>query len=181
MSVYSDVRAGIRRGALAALSEYPDHEVIFSHTNSTEPSQSYVVINILSVEQQGRQSNSTMTSLVDNQEVQTITASYEVYVQFSFIGSLSGEMSSSFNQRLGSNPIVEQEFRRNKLGFLRKSQVRRAPQKRETKWVEYHNLDAYFSYSAITQQVVDIIETVILQDLITGEVYTVPPTPITIP
>jgi len=181
MSIYSDVRVGIRKGIIAALSEYPDTPVIFSHGNGGEPAENYVVINILNIEQQGRQSNSTMTSLVDNQEVQTITVSYQVYVQFSFIGSLSGEMSQSFNQRLGSNPIIEQEFRRNKLGFLRKSQVRRAPQKRDTKWVEYHNLDAYFSYSAITQQVVDTIETVILQDLITGEVYTVPPTPITIP
>lgn len=178
MSIYRDVEDGIFKGVKAALSEYPTVPVAFAHMNMTEPAESYVTINVLQIDEQGRQSSSTKT---DEQERLTISASYEVFVQFTFIGSKAGEMSQSFSQRLGSNPVAHQEFRRNKLGFMRKSQIRRVPQKRDTKWVDYCNIDAYFSYSVITEQLVGIIETVILQDLITGEVFTVPPTPITIP
>lgn len=172
MSTYSDVRAGIRIGIIKALSEYTDPQVIFSHSGGSEPSESYVVVNILSIEQQGHSSNSTN---VNGLNELSITASYEVFAQVSFVGSKSGEMSQSLSQRVSNNPIVLEEFRRNNLTFMRKSQIRRAPQKRDTKWVEYHNIDLTFSYNIRTQQVVDIIETVILQDEITGEIYTVPP------
>lgn len=171
MSIYSDVRKGIRAGALKALGGYTNPQVIFSHSNGTEPSESYLVISIQSINPQGRQSVSTLT---DTQSRLTITASYEVFVQFSFIGSMSGEMSQSFTQRLGGNPIIGEEFQRNKLGFLRKSSIRRAPQKRDTKWVEYHNMDAYFSYSVVTQEVVDVVEGVVMSSPQTGE-FTIPP------
>lgn len=178
MSIYSDVEDGIYNGVKVALSEYPTVPVAFSHTSMTEPAESYVTINVLRIDEQGRQSSSTKTN--EDSEL-LITSSYEVFVQFTFIGSKSTEMIQSFTQRLGSNPVAHQEFRRNKLGFMRKSQIRRVPQKRDTKWIDYCTIDAYFSYSVATQQIVDTIETVILQDLITGEVFTVPPTPITIP
>jgi hypothetical protein len=47
---------------------------------------------------------------------------------------------------------------------MRKSQIRRAPQKRDTKWVEYHNVDVTFSYVVITDQLIDAVEGVVIAD-----------------
>lgn len=172
MSIYSQLEDGLRNVALVALSEFTNPQVIFSHVNGTEPAESFVIINILSNTQQGHHTTSTLT---DTQEILATQASYEVFVQFSFCGSKSGEMSSSFNQRINNNHKVFEELAKNNMGVMRKSPMRRAPQKRDTKWVEYHNLDVTFSYTVVTQELVDVIEVVILQDVITGDVFTVPP------
>jgi len=161
MSIYSDVRSSIRKGALAALSEFTNPQVIFSHSGGTEPAESYVVVNILSIEQQGHHSTST---LANDNETLTFQTAFEVMVQFSFVGSLSGDMSQSFHNNINNNPLTRLELSRNKLGFMRKSQIRRAPQKRETKWVEYHNLDVTFNYIVITDQLIDVVEGVVIAD-----------------
>lgn len=170
MSIYSSVRANIRKGAIAALSEYPTTPVIFSHNNGTEPAESYVVVNILSIEQQGHHSTSAQTTTDYKLAVRVV---YEVMVQFSFVGSLSGDMSQSFTQRINNNPTTLQALTKNNLGFMRKSQIRRAPQKRDTKWVEYHNLDATFNYIVNTEEVSDWVESVIVNSEQTG-VFTIP-------
>lgn len=161
MAVYTDVRTSIRKGAIAALSDFPTTPIIFSNSNGTEPAESYVVVNILSIEQQGHHSTSTLANV---DETLTFQVAFEILVQFSFIGSLSGDMSQSFIQNINNNPLTRMELSRNNLGFMRKSQIRRAPQKRETKWVEYHNLDVTFNYIVITNQLVDVIEGVVLED-----------------
>jgi len=161
MSVYSDVRASVRKVALAALSEFTNPQVIFSHNGGSEPAESYVVVNILNIEQQGHHSTST---LANTNETLTFQVAYELMVQFSFVGSLSGGMSQSFTQNINNNPLTRLELQRNKLGLMRKSQIRRAPQKRDTKWVEYHNLDVTFNYIVITDQLVDVVEGVVIAD-----------------
>lgn len=177
MSVYSDVRAGIRRGAIKALTEYfPDAAsqnlgIIFSHLNGSEPSTSYVVINILQIQQVGKGYTSTFTNSANELSIQ---ANYNVDVQFSFIGSLSGEMAQSFTQRL-NDVLIREELQRNNLNIRTKTNIRRAPQKRDTKWVEYHNMDVVFTYAVNTQQVVDVIEAVVIVNAVTGETQTIPP------
>lgn len=169
MAIYSDVRAALRKGALAALSEYPATPVIFSNSNGTEPAESYVVVNILNIEQQGHHSTSSQTTTDFKLDVRVV---YEVMAQFSFVGSLSGDMSQSFTQRI-NNPSFRAALTKNHLGFLRKSQIRRAPQKRDTKWVEYHNLDVTFNYIVNTSEVIDWVESVIVDSEQTG-VFTIP-------
>lgn len=171
MSVYSDVRTSIRKGALVALSEFTNPQVIFSHSNGAEPAESYVVINILQVEQVGKGYTSTLVNELDEL---TIQANYNIYAQFSFVGSKSGEMSQVFTQQL-NNVLVREELQRNSLNLRTKTNIRRAPQKRDTKWVEYHNMDVVFTYAVNTQQIVDVVEAVIIVDELTGEVFTVPP------
>lgn len=161
MSIYSDIRASIRNSALAALSEFTNPQVIFSHSGGTEPAESYVVVNILSITQSGHHITSTLTN---QDEELSIQAQYEIFVQFSFIGSLSGDMAQSFTQRINNNPVALEELKKNKLGLMRKSQIRRAPQKRDTKWVEYHNMDVTFNYTVNTNQLVDVVEGVVLAD-----------------
>ncbi len=161
MAIYSDVRKAIRLGVIAALSEYPTAKVIFSHEGGTEPAESYVVVNILSITQQGHHSTSTLAT--EDEEL-IFQAAYEVMTQMSFIGSLSGDMSQSFTQNINNNPLTRLELQRNKLGFMRKSQIRRAPQKRDTKWVEYHNVDVTFNYVITTNQLIDVVEGVVIAD-----------------
>lgn len=161
MAVYSDVRKAVRLGAIAALSEYPTTPVIFSHLAGTEPAESYVVVNILNIEQQGHHITSTLT---DTAEQLSIQAQYEILCQFSFIGSLSGDLAQSFTQRINNNPVALEELKKQRLGLMRKSQIRRAPQKRDTKWVEYHNMDVTFNYTVNTNQIVDVVEGVVLED-----------------
>lgn len=171
MSIYSEVRASIRKGALVALAEFPSPQIIYSHSNGTEPAESYTVINILQIEQVGRGYTSTLVNELDEL---TIQANYNIYVQFSFVGSKSGEMSQVFTQQL-NNVLVREEWQKSNLNLRTKTNIRRAPQKRDTKWVEYHNMDVVFTYAVNTQQVVDVVEAVIIVDEITGEVFTVPP------
>lgn len=170
MAVYGDVRKAIRLSAIAALSEFPTTPVIFSNTSGSEPAESYVVVNILSIEQQGQASVSTRTTADFKILVQ---GCYEIMCQFSFIGSLSGDMAQSFTQRINNSPVVLEAITKNKLGIMRKSQIRRAPQKRDTKWVEYHNMDVTFNYIVNTEQVVDWVESVVVDSEQTGE-FTIP-------
>lgn len=176
MSLYSDVRTAIRKVCLTALSEYTKPQVIFSHGNGTEPAESYAVINILSIEQQGHHSTSTLTK--ETEQTLSIQVPYEVFVQVSFVGSLSGEMSQSFSQRINNNFKVFEDLSRNKLGVMRKSQIRRAPQKRDTKWVEYHNIDVTFSYTGLTRDSVDLIEAVVVENVAADNTFRVPEGPI---
>lgn len=173
--LFTDLRTAIRKVVLTALVEYPTTPVIFSNSNGSEPAESYVVVNILDITQQGHHVTS---SKLDSQNRQAVQVCYEVMVQLSFIGSLSGDMSHSLNQRINNNYKVFEDLKRNKLGVMRKSNVRRAPQKRDTKWVEYHNMDVTFSYIAVTQDVVDLIEAVVVEDIITDTIFRVPEGPI---
>lgn len=161
MSVYSGVRTAIRLGAIAALSEYPTTPVIFSHNGGTEPAESYVVVNILSITQSGHHITSTLTN---TDEELSIQAQCEIFVQFSFIGSLSGDMAQSFTQRINNNPVALEELKKQRLGLMRKSQIRRAPQKRDTQWVEYHNMDVTFNYTVNTNQLVDVVDGVVIEE-----------------
>lgn len=161
MAIFTDLQEAIRLSVIASLPEYPTTLVKFSHDNGPEPSSSYVVINVLNIEQQGHHSTST---LVNTDETLTFQVAYEIMCQFSFIGSLSGEMSQSFNNNINNNPFTRLELSRNKLGFMRKSQIRRAPQKRDTRWVEYHNIDVTFSYIVVTNQLIDSVDGVVIAD-----------------
>lgn len=195
--VYSDVRKAIRKAAIGSLLEFfpdtvtQDKFIIFSNSNGLEPAESYAVINILSINQIGHHSTSTLASISTAPEAfgfdqqwglhfsestgyfLPIQVCYEIVCQFSFIGSLSGDMAQSFTQRINNNPVSLEAVTKNKLGLMRKSQIRRAPQKRDTKWVEYHNMDVTFNYIVQTIQPIDWVESVIVDSEQTG-VFTVP-------
>jgi hypothetical protein len=172
MAVYSEVRTAIKRIAEQANNAYPTMPIIFSHTNGTEPSETYLVINILDIQQIGHHSTPGLT---DPSLVLDARVSYEVMVQYSFQGSLAGDAVHDFTQKINNNPLMFEQLQKYKLGFMRKTQVRRAPQKRDTKWVENFNLDVTYSYVINSRQDVDTVEVVIIQDGLSGEVYTVPP------
>lgn len=167
MAVYTQVRTALRNSAIAALQDYPAVPIIFSNSNGTEPAESYVVISISSINQQGHHSTS---SLLNTANEIVFSVAYEVFVQYSFIGSMSGELAQAFTQNINNNPLTRQALQGQKLGFMRKSQVRRAPQLRDTKWVEYHNMDVTFNYVVVSNQAIDPLEGVVIeQDISDGE------------
>lgn len=172
MSIYSTLKPAVRNVALVANSEYPLIPVIYSHSNGTEPVETYVSINILDIQQIGHHSTPALTRA---NEILDVRVAYEVMVQFSFFGSLAGDAAHSFTQRINNNPQVFEELSKQKLGVMRKTTLRRNPQKRDTKWVEAFNMDVTFSYILNTPQLVDTVEIVVLQDEYSGDVFTVPP------
>ena len=178
MSIYSLAREAVRKGALSALVDYPAMPVIYSHLNGTEPAESYVVVQILSLEQQGQGQAGTLTS-ADFKE--STYVAYEVKVQYSFCGSLSGDAAYSFNQRINNLSSSYEGLRRYKLGVMRKSAVRRAPQKRDTQWVEYHNMDVTFSFMAKTVDVIDYVNTVVMNQVVSDDGSVIENTTYTVP
>lgn len=175
MSLFSDVKDAVRNVTLTALSEFTNPIVIHSYGNGLEPAESYVAINILSIEQQGHHSTS---SRLDTSFRQSTQVAYEALVQVTFIGSKAGDMVQSFTQRINNNYKVFEALTRNKLGVMRKSQVRNTPQRRDTKWVDYYNIDVTFSYIGLTQDVVDIVEAAVVQDVTANTIFRVPEGPI---
>lgn len=175
---YSEVRKAIRRAVIQSLIEYfpttedQDKYIFFSHTGGTEPSNPFVVINILGIEQIGKHSTSTLADPTQN--ILNIRASYEINVQFSFCGSTAGDMAQSFSQRINNNPLSFESLNKEKLSVMRKSNIRRAPQKRDTQWVEYFNQDVVFSYIINTQQIVDWVEAVVIESDISSSSGTEP-------
>lgn len=136
--------------------EFPNTTVIHSHESGNEPKDTYVVINPILKSQQGRTSYSTTASEIETLHIVTF---WEATVQFEFIGEDSADMSFYFDLAL-NNVVHWEEFQRNGLSFIRKSDVRPAPIKRETRWVERYNIDVTFSFSVTQTQEVDIIESI---------------------
>ncbi len=180
MAAYNDIRKAVRRAVIQSLIEYfPDTAsqnagIIFSHVNGNEPVNPYVVINVLGIEQIGKHSTSTLADPSEN--ILNIRASYEITVQFSFCGSTAGDMAQSFTQRINNNPLSFESLNREKLSVMRKSTIRRAPQKRDTQWVEYFNQDVVFTYTLNTEQPIDWVEAVVIEDAVNQppEIFSVP-------
>lgn len=178
MDIYSEVRKAIRKGSIKALENYfptsteQNSGIIFSHQSGAEPSTPYVVINILGLTQIGEAEQSTRTN---ETEQLSIKAEYEVRAQFSFCGTVAGSMLHDFTQRIKNNVVVWEEFQKNNLQIRTKSDPRRAPQKRETQWVEYWNMDVTFGYSVNTDQLVDVVEHVIIKSVDGSIELVVPP------
>lgn len=175
MSLFSDVKDAVYNVTLAALSEFTNPVVIHSYGNGLEPAESFVTINVLSIEQQGHHSTS---SRLDTSFKQSTQVAYEALVQVTFIGSKAGDMAQSFTQRINNNYKVFEALTRNKLGVMRKTSLRNSPRKRDTKYVDYYNIDVTFSYIGLTQDVVDIVEAAVVQDVTANTIFRVPEGPI---
>lgn len=179
MSIYSSMRTAVRIGTEEALiqSGFPTIPVIYSHQNGSEPATSYVVIQIVSLMQKGRTEESTLVDESTPEKNITFKNHYEGTIQFSFAGSNAPDMATEFLNTIPNNVVVREAYQKNNLAPIRKSTLRRAPQKRDTKWVEFFNLDVTFSYAIYTNQTIDWVEHVRFVDENSGEIITVPPLP----
>ncbi|MNQ35948.1 hypothetical protein D3C85_494550 [compost metagenome] len=196
MGVYSDMREAIRLGTSEVFTQSGfTVPVIYSHQNGSEPNTAYCVINILNHTQRGRTQTATFTDDGDwepdydgeltfgGEEPFTSiltkhlihTAVYEVVVQFTFAGSDAPDLAHDFMQNICNNVVVTEAYQKQNLAPMRKSNLRRAPQKRDTQWVDYYNIDVTFSYAVRTTQSIDWIEHVSIVESNSGDTIVIPP------
>jgi hypothetical protein len=96
-------------------------------------------------------------------------------VQISFFGTDAGDASHLFTNAVNNNPLVLEAMQQNNLGLMRKSTLRRNPQKRDSQWVDSFNIDLTFSYIINTSQIVGIVEGLSIEDQTSGDSFTIPP------
>lgn len=159
MDIYKALEDGVREVALVVNKDHPDTPIIFSHGNGQEPSQSYIVVNILSVEQEGGSSTSSLLNRGNKLDMRVM---YTALVQFSFYGSESGNLAHNFIHMINS-PFVSEVMSSKNLSMLSKTRLRRNPQKRETQWVDAFSFDARFNYIVNSPLDVGWIESVVTQ------------------
>lgn len=175
MNINSAIRTSVWNVVTKALSfDYPTIPVIFAFQGGTEPPSTYATINLLSSKQVGHAQTGT---LVDTLDKLHFSATYETEVQISFFGSQSGDAISSFVQNINNNPVVLEETKKNGLGFLRKSQVRNNPQKRDTAWVDSYNMLITFNCTIGSEQLIDVVEHIVFELQDDGTQIVVPPFP----
>lgn len=199
MTIYSDLRNAIRLGTEAAFSAsgITGVPVIFSHQNGPEPTTSYCAINVLTWIQRGQSDQAPYTSdakytvVADGSEfydgpppsydggvyrTQDFKVVYEVVCQFNFTGNSGADYCQMFAQSVCNNPVIREAFQRNNVAPIRKSMVRRVPQKRDSDWVEYFTVDVTFTCSVITKQPIEWISNVSVS-VNSGDVVSIPPIP----
>lgn len=133
-----------------------DAEIVFSNDNGLEPKNTYCVIQVLNRERFGRQDSSTFLTR-DTSEM-FWTDHYTILVQLSFLGKNASNLAWAIDEVIPSSTKYREEFQRNTLGFMNKSSLRRAPQPRETRWVDGYNLDLTFSFAIQYRQEMDWVE-----------------------
>ena len=176
MSIYSSIRTALRLGTIESLKQsgYTNTLVIYSHQNGTEPTDSYVVIQVVNIKQTGRTEESTLTDSSAPSRKLTFKNHFEALIQFSFGGSKAADMAHDFFNAVPSNVVVREAYQKNNLAPMRKSTLRYSPQKRDTKWVDFFNVDVTFSYAVYTDQDIDWVEQVTIVDSNSGEIITIP-------
>lgn len=130
--------------------------IIFSKENGLEPKNTYCAISILNRSRTGRTDHSTF--LQRDTDEMWWTQHYQLYLQLSFIGKDAANVAWAFDECLPESRVYLETLQRNSLGWLTKSDLRRMPQPRETRWVEAYNIDINLSFALQYRQVMDWIE-----------------------
>lgn len=139
--------------------------VIFSHESGLEPANTYCLIHILGMEQQGRVSEATFVE-PENDEL-WFTSFYTLKTQFSFIGKKSENYGYGFRHHVVNNVRFREEYQKKNLSVTYRSDLRDQPQPRETQWMPVQNMDLNFSFAVQTRQAVDWVEFI----TVNGETY----------
>lgn len=155
MSLYDNLRSALYTSTKIYI---PNNDVIFSHQGGQEPNGTYLAINILKIDKIGMEDESTYASPDPNT---TITSKnvYEATVRYMFVGQDSGNLAYDFEASI-DNSAARFAFGGQNLAIMRKSEVRRVPEKRDTTYVDNFTLDVIFSYGTTNVQSIDIIENV---------------------
>lgn len=174
MSDYNLLKDALWDVATAANLSHPTVPMIFSHQDNSELPETYGSINITMLPQKGRVATSTLLNLTSELDFRV---AYEAVVTFNFYGSMSPQVAYDFNNNLNNNPLLAEQFHKHRLAFMRKGNLIRVPQKRDTQWVEGFSLVVTFSYITNTAQAVDPVEAVVIDAQLSGEseTITVPP------
>jgi|SRR5690606_8158707 len=158
MSIYVPVKTALQSSITSVLSEigYENTQVIHSHQNGLEPTNTYCIVNILGYEQKGGRDEASF--IEPSTDILESVVHYGVRTQLSFVGLDSEQVGADFRHSLINNRRCFEIFQRANLGILLRGDLRRIPQKRETQWVAAVNMDVDFSFAVFTRQSYDWIE-----------------------
>lgn len=157
MNIYDLVKTSLYNSTKEIIT---NNQVIHSHQGGQEPRGTYCAINVLRADKIGMEYDSTYASedVASNTEVFSRNE-YETIVRFMFVGKDAGNLAYHFESVM-DNPASRFHFGTENLAVMRKSEVRRVPERRDTTWVDNFTLDVIFSYAVETTQSIDIIEDV---------------------
>lgn len=133
-------------------------DVIQSYSSGLEPTNTYLSVDILSLEKIGIVDNSTSLFDYKGRRVLGLTTHYRVLVQLTFLGDKSGDISFDFINNIRSNHLVREEFLKNCIAPTTMSSLRSNFQKRDTEFIESYNFDIAFNFSATVYQDTDYVE-----------------------
>lgn len=178
MSVYSKIRDALYDGTVATYNTTPYSPPVIFSLGKNEPLESYVVINILTMEQTGRVVEDVLTDGRDETLPlkSHFQSFYDVTVQFTFYGSESGSLCETFHRLLTNYSEVRQSWSYLGLAPVSKTEIRFNPQRRDTKWEDSFNFDVRFSYRVHDVREVEWVEHITMT-VNGGEQKTMPPIP----
>jgi hypothetical protein len=155
MNLYDSIRTALYNSVTKIIT---DNAVIHSHQSGQEPNGTYCAINVLKTDKIGMEYESSYASDATTNTITSVSV-YELTVRYMFVGEDAGNLAFEF-ETVADNPASRFHFGTENLAIMRKSEVRRVPEKRSTTWVENYTLDVVFSYAVETSQTIDIIEDV---------------------
>lgn len=153
MNLYDSLKSALYT---ATKTYIPDNELIHSHQGGQEPKGSYCVINILNTDRIGM---SEQSSYASSSQLVRSTSHYEVIIRYMFVGKDAGNLAYELETSI-ENPAARFAFGGESLAIMRKGEVKRVPERRDTTWVENFTLDVVFSYAVYNTQSIDTIENV---------------------
>lgn len=129
--------------------------VAFSHENGVEPTEDYVSVNVLDLVRQGQASKSGMAGFSAGVAKEYAVQSYESLVQLNFFGENSPDHATWLHSQFKGNTVIREGFLRNNLAPRTISNMRRAPQLRDSVWVKSFSMDIRVGWAVRTVQDVD--------------------------
>lgn len=151
------------RSILNMIGYEKDITVLFSHNDVMSPEDEYCVISIINIKQDGNADSSDAIFRASMSDEIDYVGFYQIHVQYSFIGKNSSWFATEFQHSLANNMFCRQEITANKLGYLHKTNLRNAPQRWETQWVDGWNFDVTYTYSLTTRYKFEWIDKVIIK------------------
>ena len=154
MSIYEELEDSLYNAIEKTFQILGESIVItFSHQNGPEPKGNYVSINVLELTR--RASNSGMAYFPTTRAEEYAVQGYNGLIQLNFYGTGAGKLSSLFHSQFMNNTPVRESFLRNNLAPRTISNLRRAPQLRDTVWVNSFAMDVRVGWAVRTIQDVD--------------------------
>lgn len=165
MSFYTDFEDSVYR-ALSTM--FPTASFVFANDNGPEEQTPCGIIQVIALDQVGRESVSTLT---DNTRKVLVTKTYEGRVSLTFVGSSetnlqAAELAADFDFFVES-PVQQDILLREKLSLMRKSRINRVPMRWDTVWYTGYQLDVFFAFTVAAEQSVDTIEKTIYTGVFT--------------
>lgn len=151
MNIYKDLEDSLYN---IVSDMHPDWKIIFAYTNTSEPVNPYLVIDVKKLNPIGREYSSTPTVGEDGKKlIQSTIQDHEATVRFEFIGKYDdnttvSDMAQLLQIELRSPRGYELQAE-NRISLYNMTSLRRIPLPRDTDVYMIYQLDCSFAYSSV--------------------------------